>query len=81
MKFTVTFKDPDGPCNSIEEAGEQCARSVSGFDQMHEDEQQDLIESRREKIKKLCDRWFRYGEYVDIEIDTDAGTATVLPAK
>lgn len=35
-------------------------------------------EARREKVAKLCSKWFRYGEYLAVEIDTEAGTCTVL---
>lgn len=30
------------------------------------------------EIKKLCDKWFKWGEYVTLEIDTDTGTCVVL---
>jgi hypothetical protein len=30
-----------------------------------------------EFIEEQCKPWIKYGEYVTIEIDTDAGTATV----
>jgi ABC-type amino acid transport substrate-binding protein len=30
------------------------------------------------EIKKLCEKWFKWGEYVTLEIDTDAGTCIVL---
>ena len=31
-----------------------------------------------ERVRKQCAKWFEYGEYVNIEIDTEKGTATVL---
>lgn len=30
------------------------------------------------EIKNLCDKWFKWGEYVTLEIDTEAGTCIVL---
>ena len=30
-----------------------------------------------QKYKKLTDRWFEYGEYLTVEIDTDKETCTV----
>ncbi len=30
--------------------------------------------------KRLAEKFFEYGEYANIEIDTEAGTATVLEA-
>lgn len=32
-------------------------------------------------LKKLCEKWFTYGEYLDVEIDTEAKTCTVLKAR
>ncbi len=63
-KFIVTFKHPDAPSEAIGEAIAN-ATLVKPADQ--------------KKAKAICGKFFRYGEYADIEIDTDAGTATVLP--
>lgn len=30
--------------------------------------------------KRAADKWFKYGEYLTVQIDTDAGTCTVMPA-
>lgn len=79
MKFLVTFKDPDGPSDCINEAAVEEAKSVAKFDDLDEDEQDSLVESRKEKLNELCRTWFEYGEYVTIEIDTEAKTATVVP--
>lgn len=32
-------------------------------------------------MKELCKKWFEYGEYLTVEIDTDAKTCTVVPVK
>lgn len=78
MKFTVTFKDPDGPHECIEDAAKQ---SVESDGIKYEDEREAIAELRRDKLQKLCGKWFKYGEYIDVEIDTEAGTCTVLEAK
>ncbi len=36
---------------------------------------------KNEAIRKSLQKWVRYGEYVAIEVDTDMGTAIVLPAR
>lgn len=75
MKFTVTFKDPDTLDDSIRDA--VCAEVAKmGLD---EDEAGIVIGLRRERASAACSRWFEYGEYVRIEVDTDAGTAIVVP--
>ena len=38
-----------------------------------------LIESKREKLSELCRNWFEYGEYLTVEIDTDAQSIAVVP--
>lgn len=75
MKFTVTFKDPDGPYESIREAA---ANSLKGIKGLSADERESLLETRIEELNEACSKWFSYSEYVSIEIDTEADTATVL---
>lgn len=77
MKFTITMKDPDGPYDCIHDA----AKSSLMNSGLSEAEQRALIDLRVEKMHEVTDRFFRHGEYLTIEIDTDAGTATVLPVK
>lgn len=74
MKFTITMKDPDGVYESIQDA---IAELI--IDGVSEDELDAVREKRGEKIHKLCSRWFEYGEYLRVEVDTEAQTCTVLP--
>jgi hypothetical protein len=37
-----------------------------------------LSEKDAAKAKAVCQKYFEYGEYANIEIDTDKGTATLL---
>jgi len=77
MKFTVTMKDPD----TLHEAIEDAVRfEVEGMPGLDAEEREALQDQRRQKVAKTASAWFRYGEYLSVEIDTDAGTATVLPA-
>lgn len=77
MKFTITMKDPDGPYDCIQDAARNSLKS-SG---LSEKEQRALIDLRVEKMLETTNKFFEHGEYLSIEIDTEAGTATVLPAK
>ena len=43
------------------------------------DEQNDMLETLRQKAEEVSKQWVCAGEYVSIEIDTEANTATVLP--
>ena len=77
MKIRVTMKDPDGVSDAITEAAQQ---SVAGM-KLDDDEREELEESRREKIGKQLSKWFEYGEYLEVDIDLEAGTATVVEQK
>jgi hypothetical protein len=77
MKIQVTLKDPDGFSNSIDEAVQKSLSDLG----LEEDEMEPLIERRREKVEAKLERWVRYNEYVTVEFDLDAGTATVVENK
>jgi hypothetical protein len=76
MKLRITLKDPDGIYESLNDAA---AESVPRSLGLSDGEMADLTESRRETLQHAVKPWVKYGEYVTIEIDTDAKTATVVP--
>ena len=78
MKIKITFKDPDRVYEAIQEAAESEAKSIQGLD-THE--MALISDTKFKKLSEQCKPWIEYGEYVTIEIDTDAGTATVLKVK
>ena len=75
MKFTITMKDPDGFYDSITTAA---VDEIEAIDGLNPDEREDLIEGRVEKLKEICKAFFRYDEYLTVEIDTVAKTCTVV---
>ena len=77
MKFKVTMKDPDTLYDAIGEAVEQAVSDTIGVDD--QDEREALIKVRVDKVQIICKKWFKYGEYLTVEIDTDAETCTVVP--
>lgn len=74
MKFEITMKDPDGVYDCMQDAAKEWAAQVTGVD---EDEREGLVESKHEKLQEICKKWFEYGEYLTVEIDTEAETITV----
>lgn len=78
MKLKITLKDPDGVYDSIKDAAESSVGDVTGLSPA---EINALAETRQEVLGSQCEPWIEYGEYVTIEIDTDAGTATVCKSK
>ena len=74
MKFTVTMKDPDALVDAIDST---VARDVKALG-LDADETKVLLRFRYEKALESAKKWFRNGEYVRVEIDTEAGTRVVL---
>lgn len=77
MKFRVTMKDPDTLHDAITEAVKVEVNQLLD----DPDEREALQETREEKVREICKEWFEYDEYLTVEIDTEAGTATVVPRK
>lgn len=75
MKFRIAMKDPDALYEAINEA---VTKDVVDNFKIDEDEQNAIIDMRKKKVGELCSKWFEYGEYLTVEIDTDAGTCTVV---
>lgn len=78
MKIRITMKDPDGPYNCAHEAVRASLRSIEGID---DEEREVLLEERFSETMSKLKRWLDYGEYIRVEFDLEAGTATVLESK
>lgn len=74
MKIKVHMKDPDTLQDAIMDALMDVA--IEG---VNEDEMATVREARFDKVQSLASRWFKYGEYLTVEIDTEAETCTVVP--
>lgn len=76
MKFTITMKDPDGVWESVQDAAKDSL--VSALEGLSKKESDGLIEARVDSIHGTIGKWVDGGEYITVEFDTDAGTATVV---
>lgn len=76
MKFRVAMKDPDALSDAIKTAVRDEVERL--YEDLAEDEREDLIETRREKVAAICKTWFRYGEYITVEIDTEAKACVIV---
>ena len=74
MKFKITLKDPDGAYNSIREAARTEAALVEGLSPA---DREALMEGIVDEAETVLRRWLRYGEYLTVEVDTQAQTARV----
>lgn len=75
MKIRVSIKDPDVFSEAIDGAVETDVQSLH----LSDDECEAIAEMRRSKVGETLARWLQYGEYIVVEFDTEAGTATVVP--
>ena len=76
MKVRVTLKDPD----TMHDAVEAEMKRQPKPDGISDAEWFSIRENRAEDVRACISRtWMEYGEYLTVEFDTDAGTATVIP--
>jgi len=68
MKIIITMKTPD----IMEEIGTQITAALP------EDAEEGLVE---DMVEKLRAKWFKYGEYLAVEIDIEKGTCVGIPLK
>lgn len=76
MKFTVSMKCPDALERAIELEAEGLVGGSSD-DEEADERYSELVRTAMEYAEK----WFRYGEIVTLEIDSDKDTCTVIPAR
>ena len=76
MKFKITIKAPDCFYDGIGEAIEESFKGTTFF---NKEEAESAWDARRKSLNDAIKPWVEYGEYVTIEFDTVAKTATVLP--
>lgn len=78
MKIKINMKNPDCVYDAIREAAEESAAKVNGISAR---EKVELTDARERELSKLLSKWITYGEYIEVEFDTDAGTARVCEAR
>lgn len=76
MKIQVTMKDTDVLHEAIYEAINDDLKSMN----LDPEEKEAIRDVRFEKYLEVASKWFTYGEYLDIEIDTEEETIRVLGA-
>jgi hypothetical protein len=75
MKFRVTMKSPNCLEDSISEAVNDASLD---WDNVSKEDIEDEIYNQTEEFKELCKKWFKYGELITVEIDTEAKTCVVV---
>ena len=77
MKVSITFKTPDAVSQAVDGLVEDKRAKLVDEGKWDENEAEYLAECLGEEFSKKFEKWIRYGEYVTIDFDTEAGTATV----
>lgn len=75
MKFKVTFKSPDSVHDTLRDAARQ---QVAQMPDVLDDDIPDMEDSKFSELAEAIGKWVKYAEYITVEFDTDAGTATVV---
>ena len=80
MKLQITFKDPDALYNCIKQQVVDNLPDADReeYDKMNSREQNMFIMDRVEEAQEAAREWFRWGEYVTLEIDTVERTCVVV---
>lgn len=72
------MKDPDAPYEAVRDAVRDQVKALVDSGAISRDEADDLVDSRVDEQNEKLDRWLQHGEYLTVEFDTDAMTATVV---
>ena len=72
MKFSVTMKCPDVLRDTIEREAENQIGGPSDSE-----EHDELFKAEVEKALKICEKWFKYSEYITVYIDTEEETCSI----
>jgi hypothetical protein len=76
MKIRMAFKDPDCFSEAVFDA---VSREVSRIPGLSDGEARAIAAARSNDVWEVLSRWVEYQEYVTIDFDTEAKTATVVP--
>lgn len=89
VKFYITFKTPDAIDDAINDELENVTErylataKAEGESDLDDDEQEDLFNFKDEvtlQMREVATKFISHGEYVTVEFDTEAKTATVQEA-
>lgn len=80
MMFTVTMKTPDVLRNACSDAASEIARTtvLSNPNGLGEDQ---LLEELEQNLYESAEKWFKYGEYLTVLIDTDEVSCKIVRAR
>lgn len=85
MKFQVTFKTPDALDEGVEAALTSWysrlkaeAEAIESLESFTGEDLECVKDRVREKMLDSASKWIEWGEYITIELDTEADTCKVI---
>lgn len=78
MKLRVTMKDPDAILDAKADLRHELVNQLVNDLNISRTAAEVEVSERFSKLDHLVSQYFEWGEYVTIELDTDAGTATLV---
>lgn len=79
MKIYLTFKTPDALEDAAREQAERVKEAAAEEDTLTTEEIEERYEKTYNEVLDAGKKWFQYGEYVNVVLDTETGTCTVKP--
>lgn len=76
MKIRINMKSTYAVADAVSDAVENSIKPLTG---LSEDEMDSLRELREAAAYVKLEKWIKYKEYITVEFDLDARTATVVP--
>jgi hypothetical protein len=80
VKAYITFKTPDALITAATDAA-VAARTQAQEDKLSKDRTKEVSDSAFDEVMKVGELFVRNDEYVTLELDTEAGTCTVIKVK
>lgn len=78
MKIEISLKDPDAVSEALSDKRRELIPELMKALGICEDAAEIEASERLKKMEKLMYQFFEWGEYVNIEFDDEAGTATLI---
>lgn len=81
MKIFVTMKDPDVLVDAIDEGERALAKELMKDSDLTVEEAEIVAEFRAKKMAEFAAKYFKWGEYLTVELDDTLGTIKVVEEK
>lgn len=81
MKLLVTMKDPDTLSDALTEAENDLIVELMADMNLTKEEATAVAEKRIGKMREFATEWFKWGEYITVELNDKEKTAKVVKPK